>query len=136
MADQPQIGSRGFWALWTAVAVCWGVVAVLTSAFHGPGSERRVARIEIVKLAGALEEVLNRASAVHVDPIVVCQRALNATSARTNSLGEFLDPWGVGYEIIVQNRTNLFIRSAGPNGKFGDKDDIAYDSASKVFLEQ
>ena len=40
-----------------------------------------------------------------------------------NSNGEYVDPWGPHYKIEIGGETNVFIRSAGPNRKFGDKDD-------------
>ena len=44
--------------------------------------------------------------------------------ASTNQAGIWLDEWGKAYEV----RTDpLLVKSAGPNGKFGDKDDIVVD---------
>lgn len=43
----------------------------------------------------------------------------------TNSIGEFLDSWGTPYEISIISSTNFFIRSAGPDKKFGTGDDIS-----------
>ena len=47
----------------------------------------------------------------------------SANSNRFNSQGEYLDLWKTPYEIKVE-QTNYSIRSAGPNGIFGDKDDL------------
>jgi hypothetical protein len=41
-----------------------------------------------------------------------------------NSDGQFVDPWGTPYDISVSTNENLRIRSAGPNGRFGDSDDM------------
>ena len=41
-----------------------------------------------------------------------------------NSDGQFVDPWGTPYDISVSTNANLRIRSAGPNGRFGDRDDM------------
>jgi hypothetical protein len=48
---------------------------------------------------------------------------------RTNSIGEMVDYWNVPHQIQIVGRTNFVIRSGGPNKKFGDQDDIIYDSA-------
>ena len=50
--------------------------------------------------------------------------------------GEFLDPWGTPYQIEFTGQTNYCIRSASINLKFGDKDDIVYDSSRQDFIKQ
>ena len=42
--------------------------------------------------------------------------------------GEFLDPWGTPYEIQITPDTNVVVRSAGKNKRFGDKDDTVSDT--------
>jgi hypothetical protein len=42
----------------------------------------------------------------------------------TNQAGGWLDPWGTAYEI---NDAPPVVKSAGPNQKFGDADDIVLD---------
>ena len=104
--------------------------------FGGPGSGKGgAARADMMKLAFAFDEELSQTNGFSVDRIVVRLKALHTGSSRTNALGEFIDVWGVGYKTVVQNRTNVLIRCAGPNRKFGDNDDIAYDSLSKKFLK-
>src|SRR5207249_1350961 len=39
----------------------------------------------------------------------------------TNSVGEFVDPWGTPYKITVESNNRVTIRSAGENRSFGDK---------------
>ena len=50
------------------------------------------------------------------------------TCVRTNSVGEMVDYWNVPYQIQIVGTTNFVIRSGGPNRKFGDQDDLIYDS--------
>ena len=49
---------------------------------------------------------------------------LSLRAHSTNSIGQFIDPWGTPYYIKIG--TNVVIRSAGPNRAFGDKDDILH----------
>jgi len=41
-----------------------------------------------------------------------------------NPSGEFIDPWGTPYYIGYASTSRVFVRSAGKNKIFGDKDDI------------
>jgi hypothetical protein len=52
-----------------------------------------------------------------------------------NSRGEMLDAWGTEYALTLQDRTNIVIRSAGPDKKFGDTDDIVFNSVSNNFVK-
>jgi hypothetical protein len=54
-------------------------------------------------------------------------------SDRTNANGQFLDPWETPYKIDILGQTNFTVRSAGPNKKFGDADDIIFNSVSNDF---
>ncbi len=42
---------------------------------------------------------------------------------------EMVDPWETPYQIEFSQQTNFIVRSAGPNKKFGDTDDIIFNSA-------
>jgi hypothetical protein len=57
---------------------------------------------------------------------------------RTNIHGEFLDAWGSPYEIEINSRTNVLIKSAGPNGRWGDTDDyvLLYDGRNAGFVQK
>ena len=39
------------------------------------------------------------------------------------------------YQIQIVAQTNFVIRSAGPNKKFGDADDIVFNSVSNDFVK-
>jgi hypothetical protein len=53
----------------------------------------------------------------------------------TNAAGEVIDIWQTPYRIALVRRTNFIISSAGPNRKFGDKDDIIFNSVSNDFVK-
>jgi hypothetical protein len=48
---------------------------------------------------------------------------------------EMVDPWGTPYQIDFFQQTNFVIRSAGKNRKFGDTDDIVFNSVSNNFVK-
>ena len=54
----------------------------------------------------------------------------------TNSAGELelVDVWQTPYRIELAGHTNFIVRSAGPNQKFGDLDDVVFNSSSKEFV--
>ncbi len=54
---------------------------------------------------------------------------------RTNSQGELLDFWKTPIQFEKSGLTNVIIRSAGPNCRFGSKDDIVFNSASNNFVK-
>jgi hypothetical protein len=58
-----------------------------------------------------------------------------SSSDRTNTSGEILDFWDMPYRIELVGRTNFIIRSAGKNRKFGDADDIIFNSVSNDFVK-
>jgi hypothetical protein len=60
---------------------------------------------------------------------------LNYGSERTNSQGEILDIWKMPFQIEITPPTNFVVRSAGPDKKFGDPDDIVFNSASNDFVK-
>ncbi|HZL14210.1 MAG TPA: hypothetical protein VFC85_08710 [Verrucomicrobiae bacterium] len=60
---------------------------------------------------------------------------LNYGSERTNSQGEILDIWKMPFQIEITPPTKFIVRSAGPNKKFGDADDIIFNSVSNDFVK-
>jgi hypothetical protein len=49
----------------------------------------------------------------------------------TNSTGQFIDPWGTPYEIVLESANHVTIRSAGENKTFGDKDDVTMKTSGR-----
>ena len=60
----------------------------------------------------------------------------NLQPSRINAQSELLDYWKTPIQIQISARTNFTLRSAGPNGKSGDDDDIVFDSQANGFIEQ
>jgi len=46
-----------------------------------------------------------------------------------------VDPWGTPYAVSFPVTNSFIISSAGPNKKFGDKDDIIFNSISNNFVK-
>jgi lipid-A-disaccharide synthase-like uncharacterized protein len=66
---------------------------------------------------------------------LVADKVLNPASDHLSPDGDWLDPWGHPYRIMVAG-TSLIIRSAGPNGAFDDggndkRDDILVQSSGE-----
>jgi type II secretory pathway pseudopilin PulG len=49
---------------------------------------------------------------------------LQVTTEGTNALGQLVDPWGTAWEIWQVSEDRLEARSAGPNRRYGDHDDL------------
>ena len=54
---------------------------------------------------------------------------------QTNAQGEIIDPWNVPFQIEIAGQTNFIVRSAGPDKKFGDADDIIFNSTTNDFVK-
>jgi hypothetical protein len=48
---------------------------------------------------------------------------------------EMVDPWGTPYQIVFFQQTNFVICSAGKDRKFGDADDIIFNSISNDIVK-
>ena len=49
---------------------------------------------------------------------------LSIPERSTDKTGEFVDPWGTPYRIIIESTNGVTIQSAGKNRIFGDNDDV------------
>ena len=56
-------------------------------------------------------------------------------ATRTNASGEAVEIWQTPFQIKFAGQTNFIISSAGPNQKFGDADDIIFNSVSNNFVK-
>jgi hypothetical protein len=56
-------------------------------------------------------------------------------TSRTNASGEVVDIWQTPFQITFVKQTNFIVRSAGPNSKFGDANDIVFNSVSRDFVK-
>lgn len=46
-----------------------------------------------------------------------------------NAEGELLDPWGTPFQVSIDAEPRIHINSAGPDRRFGTKDDIRFDDS-------
>ena len=53
---------------------------------------------------------------------------LNIVFSNYLCAGEFIDPWGVAYDISIKEGEHIFVRSAGKNQIMGDDDDVLYQT--------
>jgi hypothetical protein len=94
------------------------------------------------------EEILNVVAALGAQAGVVISsnkisevliRAVSGSNGfyakQTNASGQIVDLWGVPFDFQIISGTNFIIRSAGSNQKFGDADDIIFNSVSNDFVK-
>jgi hypothetical protein len=55
-------------------------------------------------------------------------------ASQTNVHGEVVDSWKTPLQVEFLDSTNFILISAGPMGKFGDWDDIIFNSISNAFV--
>lgn len=60
---------------------------------------------------------------------------LKPWNTRTNNFEGFLDNWGMPLRMEMAGETNFILRSAGPDQKYDDADDIVFNSASNSFVK-
>jgi hypothetical protein len=110
---------------------------------HEPGISRIKAEMSNIKIAlQQYEATYNEFPRGENSAISQALLGANAKSrvfiqARTNNLGELIDPWNKPYNIKIQigDRTGFTIRSAGENQTFDDSDDYLLDSAKNNFTQ-
>jgi hypothetical protein len=73
------------------------------------------------------EFILSSLHTTNNDPITM--------ASHTNASSQVTDIWQTPFQIKLVGTTNFTIRSAGPNLKFGDADDIIFNSASNGFTK-
>jgi hypothetical protein len=56
------------------------------------------------------------------------------SSEQTNQLGQLIDPWGSPWEIWHVGKDRMEARSAGPNRRLGDHDDLV--ASQSAFFSQ
>lgn len=122
------------------------VVSLFLPTFGGPGSAGRArTRREVIAINVALRQRgfgwLDTQFQLGLDQSIPAaffgstNRGILIHASKTNLNGELLDHWRTPYRIKVNIQTNYVIRSAGQNRKFGDKDDIVFDSLKNDFVK-
>ena len=138
--------SKGFLATLLLILALGIIVLLPPLNQHRPDERMPVFRIEIRSIASALKTNQAVFRSYPTGDAVLISKALRGDNprkmvlleARSNGIsikGELLDLWGTPYEIGIVGQTNLVIRSAGPNKKFGDADDIIFNSVSNNFVK-
>ena len=120
---------------------------ILPSLLPEP-SARKKARIVITRFeakqisSGLKQRAADVGGLTNIDNSLIFQAIFGTNglhrdyySERTNSQGEVLDWWKTPYQVQIFDRTNFVVRSAGPNRKFGDMDDIVFNSVSNGFVK-
>jgi hypothetical protein len=133
--------SRGFVTLLLALFFLWLVAEFLVQ----PKNSRTKAMIIKTRsderwLSALLEErAVKTGGLTNLDRRFVLN-SLFATDQNhfwldTNTSGDVVDIWQTPYRIELAGRTNFIIRSAGKDRKFGDQDDIVFNSVSNDFVK-
>jgi hypothetical protein len=107
-------------------------------------------KVEEVKLATALERYFYTYGTFPTGNVGFIERILSgedlngenpkkevflAHKPSIEHLNEMVDSWGTPFQIGFSQTTNPIIHSAGPNKKFGDQDDIIFNSVSNDFVK-
>ena len=82
------------------------------------------------------QQVVESGALTNLDHRLIAQAVFGTNSylSQLNSRGELFDFWKTPFQIEISARTNFIIRSAGPNRKTGDGDDIVFNSQSNYFV--
>jgi hypothetical protein len=98
-----------------------------------------ITRFEMKDIASALNQHAATGSISNMDAGFISPALFNTNVFRypyeTNADGAVLDRWDTPYKIETFAKTNFIIRSAGHNRKFGDADDIIFNSVSNGFVK-
>jgi Tfp pilus assembly protein PilE len=119
------------------VAIVAVLTAVLQPIHHGEpiGSRIKLTRIDMTNLAGALNQHrLTKGAYPPGDFAAMIELLIGSHVYQTNSLEKNfrsfneerqpVDLWLTPYRIETNSTNGLSIRSAGPNRRFGDADDL------------
>ncbi len=127
------------WVLLGTILLSPAVLFVLPKSNADRKAEITITRFWVKNIAGFLiQQAVETGSLTHFDKHSIAQSEFGSNNFRpqwTNSLGESIDYWKTSFKIEILARTNFIIRSAGPNQKFGDADDIIFNSVSNDFVK-
>jgi hypothetical protein len=125
------------------------LLLVMASSFFQPRYGKRQAqnvatRGEIRQMDLLLDEYVkangilpagNNVSIVTALAAMLTNEPMLLASWKINAQGAAVDAWETPLQIQTVGTTNFSIRSAGQNKKFGDKDDIIFNSLSNGFVK-
>jgi hypothetical protein len=117
------------------------LVGTLLPDYHNRrGAKIAVTKRELQSIASALDKYFTTSNSFPAgDSAAMLRTLIGSNSAgtiflnprKTNASGEMLDMWSTPYRIEIAGQTNTVMRSAGPNRRFGDKDDIVFDRTNQ-----
>jgi hypothetical protein len=139
--DKPQMRERlGFWLGLLAVFafLCWLVTGGVPTEKEKTKAKVLETLVEERSMGELLEEKASKVGGLTNIPNEFILNPFLTTNiyegisftTRTNGLGELIDIWQMPFQIKFVGQTNIIIRSAGPDQKFGDSDDIIFNSVS------
>lgn len=97
--------------------------------------EERVMAEKLTERAVKIGGITNLANGFILSSLRTTNRNPLTMAGRTNASSQVIDTWQTPFQINLVGSTNFMIRSAGPNLKFGDADDIIFNSASNGFVK-
>ena len=99
-------------------------------------------RFEVRLIAQLVDEQAIKAGGItniEKEFVLRCLQATNGNpfsfGSRTNESGQIVDLWQTPFRIEIVEQTNVAVSSAGPNLKFGDEDDINFNSSLTAFVK-
>jgi hypothetical protein len=139
--DKPQMRERlGFWLGLLAVFafLCWLVTGGVPTEKEKTKAKVLETLVEERSMGELLEEKASKVGGLTNIPNEFILNPFLTTNiyegisftTRTNGLGELIDIWQMPFQIKFVGQTNIIIRSAGPDQKYGDSDDIIFNSVS------
>ncbi len=110
-------------------ALLFGLPQVRRAAQIGAAARARLQLDQWVRVAEAYRQA-HGVLPVGEDAVVLewmradgAVRRVMEDERRAGTAGQILDPWGTAWRI--RDGARLEVRSAGPNGEFGDEDDLS-----------
>ena len=117
------------------------VVMLLPPISGGHPTRQQKCTLEMRFISDALQQYRKETGRYPTGQTENILQQLRATNALGNhyllypfrqgySIHEYVDPWGKPFRIEIGQASNFVIRSAGKNGKFGDRNDLVLHSSS------
>jgi hypothetical protein len=126
---KPMLILAGGATIFLISALLFGLPQVRRAAQIGAAARARLQLDQWVRMAEAYRQAHGVLPAGEGDGVLELMRADAAARGamkderRLGTVGQVLDPWGTAWRIRDGER--LEVRSAGPNGEFGDEDDLS-----------
>jgi len=98
-------------------------------------SDERLMVSLLVERAGKIGGLTNINNEFILNSFITTNQHQFSFANRTNASGEVIDIWQTPFQIKLVELTNFVVRSSGPNKKFGDADDIIFNSVSNDFVK-